>query len=111
MGVVLTHDVTDDARALAEAPVGTVATVVHRVEHAAVHRLQTITYVGQRAADDDGHGVVDVGALHGGLQLDLVDAAATAAGRHLVGVLRGFSLMEFCPSEVFYSYLRDPLES
>ena len=59
--VVLTHDVADDARALGEPAVGTVATVVHRVEHPAVHRLEPVAYVGQRAADDDRHRVVDVG--------------------------------------------------
>ena len=62
--VVLTHHVTDDARALREAAVGAVAAVVHRVEDAAVHRLEPVAHVGQRAADDDGHRVVDVGLLH-----------------------------------------------
>ena len=76
--VVLTHDVTDDARALREAAVGAVAAVVHRVEHPAVHRLEAVAYVGQRAADDDRHRVVDVGALHRGLQLDRLDPAARA---------------------------------
>ena len=59
--VVLTHHVADDARALGEAAVGPVAAVVHRVEHPAVHRLEAVAYVGQRAADDDRHRVVDVG--------------------------------------------------
>ncbi len=79
--VVLTHHVADDARALREAAVGAVAAVVHRVEHPAVHRLQAVAYVGQRAADDDRHRVVDVGALHRGLQLDGLDPAARAQGR------------------------------
>ncbi len=74
--VVLTHHVTHDAAALGEAAVGAVAAVEHRVEHPTVHRLETVTDVGQRAPDDDGHRVVDVGALHGGLQLDGLDAAA-----------------------------------
>ncbi len=68
--VVLTHDVTDDAAALVEAAVGAVAAVVHRVEHAAVHRLEAVAHVGQRTRDDDAHGVVDVRALHLVLQLD-----------------------------------------
>src|SRR5690606_15506448 len=76
--VVLTHHVTDDAAALGEAAVGPVAPVVHRVEHPPVHRLEAVAYVGQRAPDDDRHRVVDVGALHGGLQLDRLDAAAGA---------------------------------
>ena len=48
--VVLAHHVTDDAGALREAAVGPVAAVVHRVEHAAVHRLEAVAHVGQRAA-------------------------------------------------------------
>ena len=53
--VELTHDVADDARALAERAVGTVAAVVHRVDHAAVHGLEPVAHVGQRAPDDDAH--------------------------------------------------------
>src|SRR5918994_1864498 len=79
VGVVLTHHVTDDARALREAAVGAVAAVVHRVEDPAVHRLQPVAYVGQRAADDDGHRVVDVGLLHERLQLDRLDAVVAEA--------------------------------
>ena len=94
--VVLTHDVTDDARALGEAAVGPVAAVVHRVEHPAVHRLEAVAYVGQRAADDDRHRVVDVGALHRGLQLDRLDPAA-AAGRGAGGGL-GHDLVSLCSS-------------
>ena len=80
VGVVLTHDVADDARALREPAVGPVAAVVHGVEHAPVHRLEAVAYVGQRAPDDDRHGVVDVGALHLDLQLDGLDAPAGAGG-------------------------------
>ena len=73
--VVLAHDVADDARALGELAVRAVAAVVHRVQHAAVHRLETVADVRQGAADDDGHGVVEVRPLHLQLQVDLVDAA------------------------------------
>ena len=51
--VVLAHDVADDAAALVEAAVGAVAAVVHRVDDAAVHRLEPVAHVGQRPADDD----------------------------------------------------------
>ncbi len=74
--VVLTHDLADDAGALGEAAVGTVAAVVHRVEHATVHRLEAVADVGQGAADDDAHRVVEVGPLHLDLQLDGLDPAA-----------------------------------
>ena len=80
--VVLTHDVTDDAGALGEAAVGPVAPVVHRVEHATVHRLQPVAHVGQRALHDDAHGVVEIGPLHLDLQVDELDAPA---GRNAAG--------------------------
>ena len=35
------------------------AELVHRVQHAPVHRLQPVAHVGQRAADDHAHRVVD----------------------------------------------------
>jgi hypothetical protein len=47
--VELPHHVTDDAGALAEGPIGTVSAVVHRVDHTAVHRLEAIADLGQRA--------------------------------------------------------------
>ena len=50
--------------------VGAVAAVVHRVDHAAVHGLEAVAHVGQRAADDDAHRVVEVRR-----------AASRAAGR------------------------------
>ena len=83
VGVVLAHHVADDARALREPAVGPVAAVVHRVEHPAVHRLQPVADVGQRAADDDRHRVVEEGPLHGGLQLDRLDPAAGGSRRGL----------------------------
>ena len=115
--VVLTHDVTDDAGALREAAVGPVAPVVHRVEHPAVHRLETVAYVGQRAADDDRHRVVDVGALHGGLQLDRLDPAAGAralggsGGAAAGGGLSHVSVPSLGVSGRFYSNLGISLDT
>ncbi len=71
--VVVAHDVADHARALVEAALGAVAAVVHRVQHAAVDGLETVPDVGQRAGDDDGHRVVEVGALHLRLEPDGLD--------------------------------------
>ena len=78
--VVLAHDVADHAAALREAAVGPVAAVEHRVEHAPVHRLEAVAHVGQRPPDDDRHRVVDVGALHRGLELDGLDPSARGGG-------------------------------
>ena len=38
--------------------------LVHRVEDAAVDGLEAVADVGQRAPDDDGHGVVQIGLPH-----------------------------------------------
>ena len=79
--VVVTHHLTDDAGALDVAAVGPEALVVHRVQHAAVHRLEAVADLGQRAADDDRHRVVDVAALHLLLEVDRLDAVAAAGSR------------------------------
>ena len=73
MRVVLTHHVTDHTAALREAPIGPVAAVVHRVQHASVDGLEPVAYVGERPRHDHAHRVVDVRALHFDLQLDRLD--------------------------------------
>ena len=50
MRVVVGHHVADDTRALHERAVGAQVRVVHRPEDAALHRLQPVADVGQRAA-------------------------------------------------------------
>ena len=62
--MILTDDVADDARAFLVGPVIGVAQLVHGPEHTPVHRLESIAHVGQRAPDDDGHGVVQIGPAH-----------------------------------------------
>ena len=71
--VELAHHLADHAGALRESLVGAVAAVVHRVDHAAVHGLEAVAHLGQRAPDDDAHRVVEVRPLHLELQVDLVD--------------------------------------
>ena len=80
--VVVAHDVADDARALVVAAVGAVAAVVHRVDDAAVHRLEAVAHVGQGAADDDRHGVLDVAALHLGVEVDRLDPVVLVVVAH-----------------------------
>ena len=62
--MVFAHDVADDAGALAGGPVGRQAHLLHGVENAAMHRLQSVAHVGQRAADDDRHRIVEIRPLH-----------------------------------------------
>ena len=62
--VVLADHVADDARALLVGAVPVVVQLVHREQHAPVHRLQAVARVGQRAADDHAHRVIEVRAPH-----------------------------------------------
>jgi hypothetical protein len=41
-----------------------VAEFVHREQHAAMHRLQAVADVGQRAPHDHAHGVIEVALAH-----------------------------------------------
>src|SRR5258708_12639478 len=64
MGVIFVEDLSDDARALLERAIGLQPHLVHRVEYAPVDRLEAVAHVGQRAADDNAHRIVQVGAGH-----------------------------------------------
>ena len=64
MRVIFTHDVTDDAARLAILAPGNIARLLAGVEDPAMDRLQTVAHVGQRAADDYRHGIVEVAGLH-----------------------------------------------
>ena len=65
----------DDAGALDIGAVEDGVRLVHREQHAAMHRLQAVAHVGQRTADDDAHGVVEVGLPHLVLEIDRQDFA------------------------------------
>ena len=62
--MVFADDVADDARRLLVGLVVGVAEVVHRVQHAAMHRLEPVARIGQGPADDDAHRIVQVGLAH-----------------------------------------------
>ena len=64
MGMVFTQYVTDAGCGLFERLVGSQAAFQHGVQDAAVNRLQAVTNVRKRTADDDAHGVFDIGLLH-----------------------------------------------
>ena len=78
VGVELTHHVANHAGALVEGSVRAVAAIVHRVDHAAVHGLEAVTYIRQGAANNNGHCVVQVGTLHFSLQVHLFNVAVLA---------------------------------
>ena len=74
--VVLAHHVADDARRTCVCwRSGRRPGVEHPVEDPAVHRLQPVADVGQRARHDDRHRVVEERALHLLLDLDGLDVA------------------------------------
>ena len=77
--VVLPHHVADDAGALDPLAVRLQPELVHRVQHAAVHRLQPVPRVGKRARDDHAHRVVEEARAHLLLELARLDPAC--AGR------------------------------
>jgi hypothetical protein len=62
--VVLADHVADDARALLVGAVPVVVQLVHREQHAAVHRLEAVTRIGQCAPDDHAHRVIEVRPPH-----------------------------------------------
>ena len=64
MGVIFTDHVADHARRFLVRLVVIVAEHTHRVQHAPMYRFQTITHIRKRTADNDAHGVVQVGLTH-----------------------------------------------
>ena len=88
VGMVAAQHVAHAGGRLFEGLVAGEAVLVHGVEDAAVHRLQTVPHVGQGPAHDDGHGVFDIGVLHlldqGGSFDDLVRET------DLLGIVLGF---------------------
>ena len=71
VGVVFTQHVAHAGGGLLEGLVRGQARLVHGVEDAPVNGLQAVPHVGQGAAHDDGHGVLDIRALHLVLQIDI----------------------------------------
>ena len=62
--MVLAHDFADDAGAFARSAIRLQPHLLHRVENAAMDGFQSVADVGQRAADDHRHGVVEIRPLH-----------------------------------------------
>ena len=76
MRVIVAHHLADDLGALGVGAGRAEAQLVHRVEHAAVHGLQAVAHVGQRAPDDHRHRVVEVRGAHLLLERARLDVAA-----------------------------------
>ena len=97
MRVIAAHDGADDIGRFPVRLVGAVAVLMHRVEDAAMHRFQAVTRIRQRPADDDAHGVIEVGALHllfDGHRCDVAIRRPRRRRRGYIGQIR-------CPSGVW----------
>ena len=88
MGVQPAHDLADDAGALDVAAVGPQAHVVHRVEDPALHRLEAVAGVGQRAGVDDRVGVLEERRPHLVADVDVEDVLLEVVGE---GVLAWYA--------------------
>ncbi len=84
--MVVAHDVADDLGGLGVLLVELEAHLLHAVEDAAVDGLEAVTDVGQGAADDDRHGVVEVRPAHLLFNIDREHEGGAAA---LNGARRG----------------------
>ena len=64
VGMIFLQTLADHAGALHVLAVVQHAHVMHGVKNAPMHRLQSVADVGQRAADDDRHGIVEIRSPH-----------------------------------------------
>jgi hypothetical protein len=62
--MVLAHHFTDDFGALASGLVGRQSHFVHAEEDAAIHGLEAVADIGERAAHNHAHGVIEIRAPH-----------------------------------------------
>ena len=85
--MIFAHHVADDARGLDVFLVGRVALLVHRKQDAAMHRLEAVARVRQRARHDHAHRVIEVGALHLIDDGDRADVARAVIARSLIVVV------------------------
>ena len=62
--MILADHVADGARGFVVGTVGGEIVLAHRIEDAAVHGFQPVANVGQGAAHDHAHRVIEIAALH-----------------------------------------------
>ena len=64
VGVVFTDNVADDTRRFFIGGIPVVFQLVHRVQHAAVYRLETVADIRQGSTHNHAHGVIEVALAH-----------------------------------------------
>ena len=62
--VIFTHGITDDTGAFSMWLIRTVVQFYHGIQHSSLYRLQTVSYIRQRAGRDNAHGVINVRGFH-----------------------------------------------
>ena len=72
--MILTEHLADDAGTLLVRLVAEVSDTAHTEEDAAVNRLETVTDIREGTRHNHRHGIVDVGAFHLLLDVDLHDS-------------------------------------
>ena len=85
--MIFAHHVAGDARGFVVGPVGREILLAHREQDAPVDRLQAVAHVGQRAADDHAHRVIEIAAPHLVGDRNGLDVGGTAGGGLLVLVV------------------------
>ena len=88
VGVVLAEDVTYQSGALAVRGVRAHSHFVRGVQDAALHRLEAVAHIRQRAPNDDRHGVGEIRASHLLLETVGSDVSKFGARYHLLLLLR-----------------------
>src|SRR3546814_4700972 len=83
--MVLAHDVADDARRLAVGAVVLETGLLHGKQNAPMNGLQAVAHIGQGAAHDHAHRVIEVGGPH--LLFDRYRRDVESVGRQLCGLI------------------------
>ena len=84
--MVLAHGLADDLGALGVLLVVLQTHLVHGVQDAAMHGLEAVAHIGQRAADDDRHRVVEIRPAHLVFNVDGNHVGGSGAGGRLGAV-------------------------
>ena len=102
VGVELTHHIAHHASALIEGTIGSIPTVIHRVDYTTMHRLESITHIGQGATDNNRHCIVQVGTLHLGLQIYLFNMTVGIVKHNLTTICGDLDIWVF--ALVFFTH-------
>ena len=104
MGVELPHHIAHHASALIEGTIGSIPAVIHRVDDATMHRLESITHIGQGATDNNRHRVIQIRTLHFGLQVDLLNITVGIIDQNLTAVSGDLDIDIWVFALVFFTH-------